>query len=89
MLHLDRPWGLILQRTLLALCCHLQLGPHDSCPQTLLYRHYNRSRLGFVNVELLGPRALGHIEHSCPGVGPLPVSTGLPTGPPKVENFQS
>jgi hypothetical protein len=59
-------------------CCHLQLGPHDSCPQTLLYRHYNRSRLGFVNVELLGPRALGHIEHSCPGDGPLPVSTGLP-----------
>ena len=31
-----------------------------------------------VNVELLGPRVLGHIEHSCPGVGPLPVSSCLP-----------
>jgi hypothetical protein len=29
-------------------------------------------------VELLDPRALGHIEHTRPGVGPLPVSTGLP-----------
>ncbi len=56
-------------------------------PSDAALRHYNRSRLAIVNVELLGPRALGHIEHSRPEDDPLPVSTGLLA--PKVENFQS